>query len=117
MASLDTAALMNSITNVASGIVQRDVTAVRGFAQEQLAALAQQAETVAAMQAAGAFDGNEALRDHFTGQLQAMTRNFARTLQGLAAITAEKLVNAVLDVIAKAISSATGVVLPLSRKV
>jgi hypothetical protein len=116
MASLDTTALMTSITDAASGIVRRDVTTVRGFAREQLAALARQAETIAAMQAAGAFDDNDDLREHFTRQLQEMTRNFARTLQGLAAVTAEKLANAVLDVVRNAITTATGVALPRPGK-
>jgi hypothetical protein len=113
MASFDTAALMNSIRDAASGILQRDVTTITGFAQDQLAQLAQQAEGVAAMQAAGAFDGNDALRDHFTNQLQEMTRNFAQTLRGLLAVTVEKLVAAVLAVIGQAIGAATGVVLRL----
>ena len=117
MASLDTGALINSITDVASGVVQQDVTKISGFAQDQLKELAQQAETIAAMQVAGVFEGNDELRDHFTSQLEAMTKNFARTLQGLAIITVEKLINAVLDVITKAIGTATGIALPLPGKI
>jgi hypothetical protein len=117
MASLDTGALINSIKDVASGVVQQDVTTISGFAQDQLKELAQQAETIAAMQVAGVFEGNDELRDHFTSQLEAMTKNFARTLQGLAIITVEKLINAVLDVITKAIGTATGIALPLPGKI
>jgi hypothetical protein len=117
MASFDTAALMNSIRDAASGILQRDVTTIRGFAQDQLAQLAQQAEGIAAMQGAGVFDGNDALRDHFTSQLQEMTRNFAQTLRGLAAITVEELMTAILDVISQAIGAATGVALQLPAAV
>jgi hypothetical protein len=43
--------------------------------------------------------------------------SFARTLQGLAIITVEKLINAVLDVITKAIGTATGVAFPLPGKI
>jgi hypothetical protein len=111
MASFDTAALMNSIRDAASGILRRDVTTIRGFAEGQLTQLAQQAEGIAAMQTAGVFDGNDELRDHFTNQLQEMTRNFANTLRGLVAVTVEKLINAVLAVIGQAISDATGVAL------
>lgn len=113
MASFDTAALMTSITDAASGILQQDVTTVRGFAQDQVALLSQQAEGIAAMQAAGVFDGNDELRDHFTSQLQEMTRNFAGTLRGLAAVMVEKMVTAILGVIGQAIGAATGVALKL----
>jgi hypothetical protein len=113
MASFDTDALMDSIKDAANGVLQLDVTTVRGFAQDQLTQLAQQAEGIAAMQSAGAFDGNDELRDHFASQLQDMTRNFAMTLRGLVAVTVEKLVTAILTVIGQAISTATGAALSL----
>jgi hypothetical protein len=113
MASFDTTALMSSITDAASGILQQDVTTIRGFAQDQLAQLAQQAEGIAAMQSAGVFDGNDELRDHFTSELQEMTRNFASTLRGIVAVTVEKLVTAILGVIGQAIGAATGAALRL----
>jgi hypothetical protein len=112
MASLDPSALINSITQAATGILKKDVTQMSGFSKSQLEKLAAQAQGIAEMQLAGAFDGNDALRDHFVGQLEDMTRNFVKVMQGLAMITAEKLFNAVVDTIWKAIGTATGVALP-----
>ncbi len=113
MASLDATALMNSIKDAAAGILKKDVTQIKGFSQTQLLMLAQQAEGIAAMDLAGVFDGNDELRSHFVSQLEAMTRNFVRVLEGLALVTAEKLWNAVVKTVWDAIGAATGMALPL----
>lgn len=112
MASLDPSALISSITQAATGILKKDVTQMSGFSKSQLEKLAAQAQGIAEMQLAGAFDGNDELRDHFVSQLEEMTRNFVKVMQGLAMITAEKLWNAVVDTVWKAIGTATGVALP-----
>jgi hypothetical protein len=104
---------MNSIAGVATGILKKDVTQIQGFSQSQLAQLAAQVQGITEMQLAGVFDGNEELRTHFVTQLEDMTRNFVKVMQGLALVTAEKLFNAVVDTIWKAIGTATGVALPL----
>lgn len=113
MTSLDPAILMDKVRSAASDILQRDVTELSGFSQSQLALLAQQAQAISDMQLAGVFDGNDELRDHFTQQLETMSRNFVRVLRGIAAVTAEKLVNAIVATLWSAIGSATGMVLPL----
>lgn len=112
MPSLDPTALMNSIKDVATGILTKDVSQMQGFSHDQLEKLAQQAQGIAEMQLAGVFDGNDELRDHFVSQLEDMTRNFVKVMQGLAMITAEKLFNAVVDIVWKAVGTATGVALP-----
>jgi hypothetical protein len=112
MPSLDPTALMNSIKDVATGILTKDVSQMQGFSRDQLEKLAQQAQGIAEMQLAGVFDGNDELRDHFVSQLEDMTRNFVKVMQGLAMITAEKLFNAVVDIVWKAVGTATGVALP-----
>lgn len=113
MASFDPGALMNSITQAATGILKKDVTQMKGFSQGQLEKLAAQAQGIAEMQLAGVFDGNEELRNHFVSQLEDMTRNFVKVMQSLALVTAEKLFNAVVDTVWKAIGTATGVAFPL----
>jgi hypothetical protein len=113
MPSLDPTALVNSITQAASGILKKDVTQLKGFSQSQLDQLAAQAQGIVEMQLAGVFDGNEDLRKHFVTQLEDMTRNFVKVMRGLAMVTAEKLWNSVVDTIWKAIGTATGVALPL----
>jgi hypothetical protein len=40
-----------------------------------------------------------------------MTKDFVETLQGLALVTIEKLINAIIDVAVKAIETASGVAL------
>jgi len=112
MPSLDAGALMSSITEVATGILKKDVTQMTGFSQSQLEKLAAQAQGIAEMQLAGVFNGNEELRNHFVSQLEDMTRNFVKVVQGLAMITAEKLFNAVVNTVWKAIGAATGAALP-----
>ncbi len=113
MAKLDPNALINSIKDAAGGILQQDVTTVTGFAQDQLTGIAQQAERIAAMEAMGVFKDNDELRDHFVNNLEAISRNFVLTLEGLAALTAEKLWNAIVGIVWDAIGTATGVALPL----
>lgn len=115
MSSLDPASLIDTIRAAANDILQRDVTELSGFSQSQLTLLAQQAQAISEMQLAGVFDGNDELRDHFVQQLETMARNFVRVLQGVAAVTAEKLVNTVVTALWSAIGAATGMALPLPR--
>jgi hypothetical protein len=53
-----------------------------------------------------------ATREFFLDGLQEMARNFVATLRGLVEITIEKVWNAVVDVLWKAIRAGTGLALP-----
>lgn len=56
-------------------------------------------------------DIDEDLRDFFLDSLKEMAKNFAKTLAGLAAVTIEKVWNAVVGVLLGAIQTATGIAL------
>ena len=106
MASIDPGKLVSDIKVAASGIIGEDVTVIRGFAEQQLRAIAQQTEFVAE----GIADGSigDDTRDFFLDSLVEMARSFANTLAGLVSVTIEKVWNAVVGVIWTAINAATG---------
>ena len=103
---------MNNIKTAAAGILQKDISTISGFSQAQLRALAKQAAWIA--EATAKNELNEEERAFFLRNLADMARNFVKVLQGLAAITIEKLWNAVVDVLWGAIRGAAGSIpLPL----
>ena len=110
MADIDVDKLVLDIKSAASGILKTDVAAMRGFSERQVEAIAQQAKLVAAGIANG--DITESTRDFFLDSLEDLALNFARTLRGLMTVTIEKVWNAVVAVLWKAISKATGIVIP-----
>jgi hypothetical protein len=110
MADIDVDKLVGDIKSAASGILKTDVAALRGFSERQVTAIAQQAKLVAAGIANG--DITEATREFFLDSLEDLALNFARTLRGLMTVTIEKVWNAVVAVLWKAISTATGLVIP-----
>ena len=109
--AIDIDQLLNDITDAASDVLKNDVTQIRGFSERQVKALAQQAALVES----GILSGQitEETRDFFLDSLEDMALNFAKTLRGLVAITVEKVWNAVVGVIWKAIAAGTGIALPL----
>ena len=54
----------------------------------------------------------EETRDFFLDSLEEMTRNFTNTLRGLMMVTIEKVWNAVIGVLWKAIEGVTGFAIP-----
>jgi hypothetical protein len=112
MASIDISALISEIRDTVSGIVGKDVRTIGGYAEGRLKMLATQAQMVAEGIANGSI--TEETHDFFLESLKEDARNFARTLQGLALITIEKVWNAVVGVLWKAISSVTGIPLALA---
>lgn len=98
--------LMDDIKNTASAVINQDVTVLRGFSERQLKALAKQADLIAEGIISGDID--EDLRDFFLDSLEDMALNFAKTLRGLLMVTIEKVWNAVVGVLWKAIGSVTG---------
>ena len=105
--AIDVDQLVEDIKTVASQIINQDVTALRGFSERQVKALALQADLIAAGVISGDID--EDLRDFFLDSLEDMAMNFAKTLRGLLMVTIEKVWNAVVGVLWGAIENATGI--------
>ena len=108
---LDVSQLIKDITDTATGIIKKDVTQLGGFSQRQVEAIAQQASLVSAGIISGQIT-NET-KDFFLDGLKDLSRNFVNTLVGMSAVTVEKVWNGVVEVIWKAISTATGAALHL----
>lgn len=104
--SLDVNQLIHEMKDVANTILDKDIESIGGFSERQLKAIAKQAEMVAQGIATGEI--TDETREFFLQGIEDMTRNFANTLQGLVAVTVEKVWNAMVGVIWKAIESATG---------
>jgi len=104
--------LMKSISAAATGVINKDITTIAGFAQSQEKKLAQFAIWIAEAELVGEFKDDPQLRDDFLRSLRDMTRDFVNTLRGLTMITIEKIWNAVVGVIWDALDKATGLKLP-----
>jgi hypothetical protein len=109
MSSINIDQLVNDIKDAASQVLKKDVTTLRGFSERQVKAIAQQAKLIATSIVTG--DITDETRDFFLDSLEDMALNFAKTLRGLIMVTVEKIWNAVVKVIWKAIETATGVAL------
>lgn len=109
--SIELEALVTSMKDAASDVLEKDVTTIRGFAERQLKAIGQQTILVQTGIAAGQI--TEETRDFFLDGIEDMVMNFARTLRGLVLVTIEKVWNAIVGVLWKAINSATGLALPI----
>lgn len=106
---IDIGQLINDIKDVASGILKKDISVIRGFQERQVIALATQANLIAAGVLSGDID--EGLRKYFLEGLEDMALNFVKTLRGLIDVTIEKVWNAVVDTILKAIGKVIDIVL------
>ena len=107
---LDPVQLKDEIKDVVSGILNKDITTVRGFSNRQLDGIAAQTSLIASGIASGEI--TDATRDFFLDQLIELAHNFVNTLIGLIITTIEKLWNAIVSVLWNAISKATGIQLP-----
>ena len=112
--SIDIPALIADMKDAATQVLNHDVTTLRGFSERQLKAIAKQAELVSA----GIADGGitDETRDFFLDSIEDMVMNFVRTLRGLVMVTIEKVWNAVVAVIWKAIEAVTGLSLPIPNR-
>lgn len=99
-------ALIDEIKSSASAILGQNIENAQGFSQDQLAAMAQQAETIAGGIATGQI--RPSLQQFFLDQLKESAQNFVRVLVGLALVTAEQLWNSVVNSLWGALSAATG---------
>ncbi len=109
MAALDVGKLLVDIQNAARPILQRDLRAIQGFSETQLRALGQFAATLAAGIASGEIGRD--IQPFMLQSLKDMTKHFVNVLHGLALITIQKLMDAIVDVAVNAISAASGVAL------
>ena len=97
--------LISEIRDVASNILQKDVATVRGFSERQVEAITRQ--TIIIQQGVLLGEIDDDLKEFFLDGLEAMALNFVNTLKGILSITIEKVWNAIIDVLWKAIDSVT----------
>jgi len=109
--AIDIDQLVADMQAAASGVLQADVTTLRGFTQQQVKAIAQQAELVSTGILTKQITPET--QQFFLDGLEDMALSFAKTLRGLLMVTIEKVWNAVVGVLWSAISKATNLVLPV----
>lgn len=95
--------LITQVKEITSGILEKDVTTMRGFAANQLEAIARQ--TLILQQGVVSGEIPEDLIEFFFDGLEKMTQNFVNTLKGLLFVTVEKLCNALNDFLWKVVNS------------
>lgn len=96
------AQIIREIKEVATTILEKDISTVKGFSERQVEALAKQ--TAIVQQGVLNGDIDEDLREFFEQGLKDMARNFVNTLKGILSVTIEKIWNAIVDVVLKAIN-------------
>ncbi len=106
MAAIIQADLVKQILSAANGAIKGDVSQLRGFALEQVNAIAQQSVYVAAGMADGSISG--ATQAYFLDSIEEMVRSFVNTLSGMVAVMVEQVWNAIVGAIWSAINTATG---------
>ncbi len=104
MADFDIGAVLTDMKDAASGILSKDITQIHGFAEAQWRALAKHGANVALGIATGEIEEDE--REFFLGTIDDLAWNLIKTLKGLMTITIEKVWNAVVEILHKAVSSA-----------
>ncbi|MBK5213687.1 MAG: hypothetical protein JJE55_08525 [Flavobacteriaceae bacterium] len=97
----DVTTIITGIKDIASGILEKDISAVRGFSERQVEAIAKQ--TVLIQKGVAGGDIDEELREFFLDGLEAMAHNFVNTLKGILMVTLEKLWNALVNFLYKAV--------------
>ncbi|AXT60775.1 hypothetical protein D1816_10585 [Aquimarina sp. AD10] len=95
--------LITEIKNVASLILEKDISSVRGFSERQVEAIAKQ--TIIIQKGVENGDIDKELKEFFLDGLEAMTTNFVNTLKGILSATIETVWNAIIDVLWKVIDS------------
>ncbi|HET8802959.1 MAG TPA: hypothetical protein VFM72_00150 [Aequorivita sp.] len=95
------AIIIAEIKDIASGVLQKDISTIRGFSERQVEAIAKQ--TVLIQKGVENGDIDEELREFFLDGLEAMALNFVNTLKGILMVTLEKLWNALVKFLYKAV--------------
>ena len=99
----DLTTIVQEIKDVASAIVKKDITTIKGFSERQAKGLATQTLIIQKGVLNGEIDDD--LKEFFYNGLRDMTRNFVNTLKGLLIVTIEKLINAIVNALWKFIDS------------
>ncbi len=95
------ATIITDIKDIAAGGLEKDISTIRGFSERQVEALAKQ--TVLIQKGVESGDIDEDLRGFFLDGLEAMALNFVNTLKGILRVTLEKLWNALVKFLYKAV--------------
>lgn len=95
------ATIISEMKAIASNILEKDISTVRGFSERQVEAIAKQ--TVIIQQGVLNGDIDADLREFFLDGLEAMALNFVNTLKGILMVTLEKLWNAIVGFLYKAV--------------
>ena len=101
--------LLTQMTNAATATLGPDLTALSGFSQRQLYAMATQAKLLSEAHASGQLSSDA--YEFLLNGLHEMGQNFEATLDGLSAIMAARVRAAVEAVLWRAVAGLTG--LPL----
>ncbi|CAM3307252.1 hypothetical protein [Aequorivita lipolytica] len=99
--SENVAKIITDIKDIASDVLEKDISTIRGFSERQVEAIAKQTAIIQKGIANGDID--EDLREFFLDGLEAMTLNFVNTLKGILMVTLEKLWNALVTFLYKAV--------------
>ena len=105
----DIPTLIKDIKDVATKILKKDVSTLRGFSERQVTAIAQHAVLI--QKGIITKDITEETLDFFLDGIEDMALNFVSTLRGLIAVTIEKVWNGIVKVIWEAIEKTTGIVI------
>src|SRR5690606_27917925 len=97
----DVTTIITDIKNIASDILEKDVSVVRGFSERQVEAIAKQ--TVLNQKGVENGDNVEELRELILDGLEAMALDFVIAIKGILAVTLEKLWNALVNFLYKAV--------------
>lgn len=103
--------IVSDVKAAVKKVTKQDFSEIRGFQQNQVEALAQQAKIIAVGVAKGEISAD--MKEFFIDGLEAMTLNFVRTLKGLLEVTIEKVWNAVMKVLLGAIETIIKSLIPL----
>ena len=95
------AAIISELKAIASNILEKDISTVRGFSERQVEAIARQTVIIQQGVLSGEIDAD--LREFFLDGLEAMALNFVNTLKGIMMVTLEKLWNALVNFLYKTV--------------
>lgn len=97
----DISSLIKDIKTATSEILNKDISKAKGFSKRQLKAIAIQAAYIKEGVAAGEIKPD--LYDFFQKSLKDMIENFINTLKGIAVVILEKIRDAIIGILWKAI--------------
>ncbi|WP_310992774.1 hypothetical protein [Aequorivita marina] len=97
--------IVGGIKEIAFGILEEDITIVKGFSQRQMDNLAKQTVIVQTNIANGKY--SEKQKEFFLNELELMALNFVNTLKGVLLVTIEKLWNALVTFLYKVVGVVT----------